>query len=53
MLKVELSSVFTGELAVGEHSFVWQKPVDLPSGMYECVVRIGETIESTPIIIQP
>jgi photosystem II stability/assembly factor-like uncharacterized protein len=49
----QISRVFSGELVVGEHSFVWEKPVGLPSGRYECIVRMNGAVESEPIIIQP
>ncbi len=48
----KVSSIFTGELSAGNHSFTWQKPVDLPSGMYECVVQMNGETSRVGIIIQ-
>jgi photosystem II stability/assembly factor-like uncharacterized protein len=44
LLGAEVARLFTGELAAGEHSFVWDMPPGLPNGMYECVVNMdGQT----------
>ncbi len=41
LLGCQVARLFTGELATGEHSFVWDMPPSLPNGMYECVVNMG------------
>jgi hypothetical protein len=50
-LGTEVAWLFSGELAAGEHSFVWSKPTGLPDGMYECVVRMNGHVEALPVVL--
>jgi hypothetical protein len=48
----EVAHVFSGELAAGEHSFVWSNPTGLPDGTYECLIRFNGQVEMLPIVLQ-
>jgi photosystem II stability/assembly factor-like uncharacterized protein len=51
LLGTEVARIFSGELTVGEHSFVWSKPPGLPEGMYECVVRMNGSVKQVPMVL--
>ena len=51
LLGMEVAHLFSGELAAGEHSFVWSKPAGLPDGMYECLVRMNGRVETMPVVL--
>jgi len=51
---VEVAHLFSGELAAGEHSFVWGNPTGLPGlpdGMYECLIRMNGRVETLPMVL--
>ncbi|MDP4242972.1 MAG: hypothetical protein Q8921_09575 [Bacteroidota bacterium] len=41
ILGIEVAHLFSGELNPGEHSFTWDA-TQMPSGIYECIVRINK-----------
>jgi hypothetical protein len=51
-LGVEVARVFEGELSVGEHSVEWNTPSELPSGMYECILRMNGQLSRVGMIVQ-
>ncbi len=51
MLGVEVARLFSGELGVGEHNFLWGNPTGLPEGTYECLVRMNGQVETLPIVL--
>jgi hypothetical protein len=53
LLGVEVARIFSGEVDPGERFFRWNRPSGLPAGIYECMLRIGDHVESRPIIIEP
>jgi photosystem II stability/assembly factor-like uncharacterized protein len=52
LLGAEVAHLLSGELAAGEHSFVWSKPTGLPDGMYECIVRMNGQVEAVPVVVR-
>jgi hypothetical protein len=50
-LGVEIAHIFTGVVVAGNHSFTWN-PAGDPDGMYECVMRMNEHVETLPIVLQ-
>jgi hypothetical protein len=55
MLGVEVARLFSGELGVGEHDFVWNcrgalqcTPTD---GIYECLVRMNGQVQTLPVVL--
>jgi photosystem II stability/assembly factor-like uncharacterized protein len=50
-LGVEIAHLFSGEIGTGNHSFTWN-PAGDPDGMYECVMRMNEHVETLPIVLQ-
>jgi hypothetical protein len=50
LLGVEVARLFSGELAAGERSFVWNAG-SLAPGQYECVVRMNGRTENVPIVV--
>ena len=50
MLGVEVARLFSGELGVGEHSFLWSNPTGLPDGTYECLVRMNGQVQTLPVV---
>ena len=53
ILGTELAHVLDRNVEPGNNIVSWEKPQDLRSGMYECVVRMNGNVESLPIIIEP
>ena len=51
LLGTEVARLFSGELGAGEHSFTWDAH-GIPPGMYECVVRMGGSVQHVPIILE-
>ncbi len=51
LLGSEVSHLFSGELAAGEHSFVWSNPTGLPDGTYECLVRMNGHLQTLPMVL--
>ncbi len=55
LLGAEVAHLFSGELAAGEHSFVWDCGGALPcaptDGMYECLVRMNGRVETLPVVL--
>ncbi|HZK77252.1 MAG TPA: hypothetical protein VFD13_10115 [Candidatus Kapabacteria bacterium] len=51
LLGVEVAHLFSGELGAGEHSFQWSKPIGLPDGMYECLVRMNGRVQTLPLVL--
>ncbi len=49
LLGSQVARLFTGELAAGEPSFVWDAG-NLPPGMYECVVNAGGHIQRIQVV---
>jgi hypothetical protein len=39
-------------MAAGEHSFQWSKPLGLPDGMYECIVRMNGQVKAVPVVVR-
>ena len=53
LLGAQIGRIFAGELDASQHSFRWAKPHGLPSGVYECVVRMNGQVEQTGIMVEP
>ncbi|MDP4199639.1 MAG: hypothetical protein Q8922_03450 [Bacteroidota bacterium] len=51
MLAVEVACLFDGELAAGEHVFVWSNSGGLPDGTYDCIVRSNNQVERVALIL--
>jgi hypothetical protein len=51
LLGAEVAHLFSGELAAGEHSFVWSNPTGLPDGTYECLVRMNGQVQTLPMVL--
>jgi hypothetical protein len=51
MLGVEVARLFSGELDVGGHNFLWSNPTGLPDGTYECLVRMNGQVEKLPVVL--
>ena len=51
LLGTEVAHLFSGELAAGEHSFVWSNPTGLPDGMYECLIRMNGQVQTLPMVL--
>ena len=61
MLGEEVARLYSGELAAGEHSFIWgadetsaQQQARTPAprdGMYECLVRMNGEVKSAGIVV--
>jgi hypothetical protein len=50
LLGAEVTHLFSGELAAGEHSFVWSNP-GLPEGTYECLIRFNGQVQTLPMVL--
>jgi|GEM_PF-2595024 len=59
-LGTEIAHLYSGELAAGEHRFVWNPARSMsdhaaaprvPDGMYECLVRMNGRMETVPIML--
>ena len=51
LLGAEVAHLFSGELAVGNHSFSWDADkMSAPRGMYECLVRMNGRVETVPMV---
>ncbi len=48
-LGTEVARLFSGELAPGEHQFLWSDPA-APDGMYECVIRMNGRVEEVGMV---
>ncbi len=46
LLGSEVAHLYSGELAAGEHSFLWSNPTGLPDGTYECLVRMNGQVQT-------
>jgi hypothetical protein len=51
LLGTEVAHLFSGELAAGEHSFVWSNPTGLPDGTYECLIRFNGQVQTMPMVL--
>ena len=51
LLGEQVALLFSGDLTVGNHSFTWSNPKDLPDGTYECLVRINGQVETLTIVL--
>jgi hypothetical protein len=50
LLGAEVARLFSGELDAGEHSFEWEAHGAV-SGVYECVVRVGGSVQRVPLAV--
>jgi hypothetical protein len=48
LLGTTVARLFSGELGAGEHSFSWDASQEA-AGMYECVVRVGGSVQRIPL----
>ena len=46
------SQIFSGELAAGNHSFLWEAPISLANDIYECIIRMNGAVRSIPIVLE-
>ncbi len=51
LLGAEVAHLFSGELAAGEHSFVWSNPTGVPDGTYECLIRMNGHLQTLPMVL--
>ncbi|MDP4200777.1 MAG: hypothetical protein Q8922_12905 [Bacteroidota bacterium] len=52
LLGVEVARIFSGEVAAGEHTFIWDAAkMAAPRGLYECLVRMNGRVEKLPIML--
>ncbi len=49
-LGIEVARIFEGELAAGEHSFIWDAS-GMPAGMYESLVWTGGNVEKMRMVL--
>jgi len=49
-LGAEVAHLYSGDLAAGEHSFIWSDP-GICNGMYECLVRMNGMVQSVPVVL--
>ncbi len=50
LLGAPVARIFSGELAVGEHSFTWDASA-AASGAYECIVRMNGQVMRVPVVV--
>ncbi len=46
-----VARIFSGELDAGTHSFMWDKPTGLPTGMYECIVQMNGRVSRAAMVV--
>jgi photosystem II stability/assembly factor-like uncharacterized protein len=50
ILGAQVATLFSGELANGEHSFNWNAD-GMPPGIYECIVQMNGQVQQVPVIL--
>jgi photosystem II stability/assembly factor-like uncharacterized protein len=48
---VEVTHLFSGPLESGKHQFTWNTSMDVPDGVYECIVRMHGTARRTAMVL--
>jgi hypothetical protein len=50
LLGTEVARIFSGELSLGEHSFMWDA-TGLPPGIYESIVQMNGSVQRVPMVL--
>jgi photosystem II stability/assembly factor-like uncharacterized protein len=51
-LGIEVSNLFSGWIAAGEHPWQWSKSTEIQPGVYECVVRMNGQVSCRLVIVE-